>query len=65
MQENDAGVVVYLQRYADFRVFSLGLIDDVNAVNEDVFQTAPEVWCGGQVGQVLLYDTPDIQLQET
>lgn len=65
MQENYADVGVYLLRNADFRVFSLGLIDDVDVVDEDVFQTAPEVRCGGQVGQVLLYDTPDVQLQET
>lgn len=62
MQENDTDVVDYLLRNANFGFFSLGLIDNVDTVDEDVFQAAPEVGCGGQVGQVLLYDTPDVQL---
>lgn len=64
MQENGAYAVNYLLRNADFRFFSFGHIDNVDAVDKDVFQAAPEVRCGGQVGQVLLYDTPNVQLQE-
>lgn len=60
MQENDA----YLLRNADFGFFSFGFIDNVDAVDEDVFQAAPEVRCRWQVGQVLLDDTPNVQLQE-
>lgn len=62
MQENGPDVGDYLLRNADFGFFSLGLIDDVDTVDEDVFQAAPEVRCSGQVGQVLLYDTPNVQL---
>lgn len=51
---------VYLSRDADFRFFSLGHVDDVNAIDEDVFQAAQEIGCSGQMRQVLLYDTSDI-----
>lgn len=44
----------------DFRVFSLGLVDDVDSIDEDVLQAAPEIWGRGQVGQILLYDASDI-----
>lgn len=48
---------LYLSRDADVRFFSLSLVDDVDAIDEDVLQAAPEIWCGGQVRQILLYDT--------
>lgn len=41
----------------DVRFFSLSLVDDVDAIHEDVFQAALEIWCGGQVRQILLDDT--------
>lgn len=47
----------YLSWDTDVRFFSLSLVDDVDAIDEDVFQAAPEIWCGGQVRQILLYDT--------
>lgn len=47
----------YLARDADVRLFSLCLVNDVDAIDEDVLQAAPEIWCGGQVRQILLYDT--------
>ncbi len=47
----------YLSRDADVRFFSLCLVDDVDTIDEDVLQAAPEIWCGRQVRQILLYDT--------
>lgn len=59
-RKNYADVVDYLLRNADFRFFSLCHIDDVDTVDENIFQAAPEVRCCRQVGQVLLYDTPNV-----
>lgn len=50
----------YLSWNADFRFFSLGLVDDVDVIDEDVLQAAPEIWCSGQVRQIFLYDSTDI-----
>lgn len=54
--------MLYFSWYADFRLFSLGLINDVDAVDEDIFQAASEVWCGREVGQVWLYYSTYIHL---
>ena len=42
------------------RIFSLSLINDVDTIDVDIFQAAPEIWCGRQVRQILLYDTSHI-----
>lgn len=57
-------MTLYLERNSDFRVFSLCLVDDVDAVDEDVFQAAAEIRRGGQVRQILLDDTSNVQLRE-
>lgn len=54
----------HLSRDADFRLLSLSHVDDVDAIEKDVFKAAPEIRCGRQVRQILLYDTSDIQLGE-
>lgn len=46
--------------YTDVRFFSLSLVNDVDAIDEDIFQATPEIWCGGQVRQIFLNDTPYI-----
>lgn len=53
-------MTLYLARNSDFRVFSLRLVDDVDAVDEDVFQAAAEIRRGGQVRQILLDDTSNV-----
>ena len=54
----------YLSRNTDVRFFSLGLVNDIDAVNEDIFQTASEIWCGREVRQVLLYYSTYIHLSD-
>lgn len=34
----------YLSWDPDFRVFSLGLVNYVDIINENVLQAAPEIW---------------------
>ena len=61
-QENHVMFCVkpHLSWDADFRLFSLSHVDDVDVIDKDVFKAAPEIWCGGQVRQILLYDTSNI-----
>lgn len=56
---------LYLPGDADVFFFSLGFVNDVDAVKEGVFQAAAEVWRCGQVRQVLLDDSANVQLRET
>lgn len=46
----------------DVGIFSLGLVDDIDAIDEDVFHTAREIWCGREVRHVLLYYSSNIDL---
>lgn len=46
------------------RVFSPGLVDDVDAINEDIFETSSEIWYGRQVRQIWLYYSSYIHLNE-
>lgn len=45
-------------------MLSLSLVNDIDAIDEDVLQTAPEIWDGGQVRQILLDDSAHIQLED-
>lgn len=57
MEEIHFGTIIpYLSWDTDVRFFSLSLINDVDAIDEDVLEAAPEIWCGGQARQVWLYD---------
>lgn len=49
-------IISYLSWDTDVRFFSLSLINDVDPIDEDVLEAAPEIWRGGQAGQVWLYD---------
>lgn len=53
----------HLSWYVDVRFFSLGLINDVDVIDEDVLQAAPEIRRGREVRQVFLYYAPYIQLR--
>lgn len=59
-----ANIIPYLSWDTDVRFFSLSLINDVDAVDKDVLEAAPEILCGGQVRQVWLYNPSYIQLGE-
>lgn len=52
-----------LARYTDLRFFSLGLVNDVNAIDEDIFQAPPKILCCRQVRQILLYYSSYIHLR--
>ena len=54
----------YLSGNADFRFFSLSHVNYVDTVDEDILQAAPEIWCSGEVRQVLLYYSSHIQLRD-
>lgn len=53
----ECSIKPYLSWDSDVRFISLSLVNDVDAIDEDVLQAAPEIWCTGQVMHILLYDT--------
>jgi len=58
------GLIIYLSGDTYLGLLSLGHVDDVDPVDEDVLQAAAEVWRGGEVRYVLLDHTTNIQLKE-
>lgn len=46
----------------DVGIFSLGFVDDIDAIDEDVFHTAREIWRVREVRHVLLYYSSYIDL---
>lgn len=52
----------YISRNTNVRFFSLGLVDDIDAINEDILKTSSEIWNGREVRQVWLNYSSDIHL---